>query len=182
MKQLTSKLSLVVLASCIGVSPAAFCADGRITFTGNVTAQTCKINGNGSGSNDFTVTLPTVSSSALASTGQTAGRTPFSIALSDCTPKSGNVHSYFEPGSTVNTATGNLVLNSGGASNVEIGVLNNDLTAIKIGAADASQNSKSVGIDGSGSATLPFYAQYVATGTATAGAASSSVMYTLVYQ
>lgn len=178
----TKLIYTLVLAGAATATQFASAADGTITFSGNVTAQTCTINGNGSSSNNFTVTLPTVSTSALASAGQTAGRTPFSIALTACTPASGNVRVYFEPGPTVDTSTGNLILASGGATNVQIGLLNADLTAIKLGAADASQNSKSVAISATGAATLPFYAQYFSTGTATAGAANSSVMYTLAYQ
>ncbi|MDR9865139.1 fimbrial protein [Pseudomonas baetica] len=179
-------ISLLFLAGVTAASQTAFAADGTITFSGNVTAQTCTINGNGngngSGSKDFTVTLPVVSASALTSAGQTAGRTPFNIALTACTPSSGNVHAYFEPGPTVDMATGNLKLTGSGATNVQIGLLNEDFTVVKVGAADASQNSKAVPISAAGAATLPFYAQYVATGAATAGVANSNVLYSLVYQ
>jgi major type 1 subunit fimbrin (pilin) len=175
-------ISALFVAGAAMVAQGAFAADGTITFTGNISAQSCTINGNGSGSKDFTVALPTVSASTLAAAGATAGRTPFNIALSDCTPASGNVHTYFEPGPTVDSATGMLVLNAGGASNVEIGLQNSDFSNIVVGAADASQNSKSVAISESGAATLNYYAQYVATGVASAGAANSSVMYTLSYQ
>jgi len=175
-------VSALILASTAMVAQLASANDGTITFNGQVTAQTCTINGNGTGAKDFLVTLPSVSTSALAGAGQTAGRTPFSIALSACTPDSGNVHTYFEPGITTDASTGNLKLDAGGASNVQIGLLNSDFTPIKAGFADASQNSKPVVI-ASGSATLSYYAQYVATGGAAgAGAANSSVMYTLVYQ
>ena len=105
-----------VLATAIAVAAAmpavSQAADGTITFTGQITSQTCTISGNGAGKN-LTVTLPTVSTSALATAGTTAGRTPFNIALSNCTPNSGNVSTYFEPGATVDTATGQLVNASG---------------------------------------------------------------------
>ena len=64
-----------------------------VTNNGLDTAHTFTINGKGSGAMDFLVTASSVSTSALAGAGQTAGRTPFSIALSACTPDSGNVHS-----------------------------------------------------------------------------------------
>lgn len=177
-----TKLLLTSAIACAAMASSfAHAADGTITFNGSITAQTCTINGNGTGAKDFTVTLPKVSASTLAGAGKTAGRTAFSIALSGCTPNSGNVHVYFEPGATTDGATGNLILNSGGASNVQIGLLNADFSPIKAGFADASQNSKNVAI-ASGTATLPYYAEYVATGTATAGAANSSVMYTLSYE
>jgi major type 1 subunit fimbrin (pilin) len=179
----TRLISAAILASAAVTSQFAFASDGTITINGQVTAQTCTINGNGSGSNNFTVTLPTVSASALATAGQKAGATPVNIALTACTPASGNVHTYFEPGPTVDTATGNLIVATGGAQNVEIGFANAaDLSQIVLGAADASQNSQSTAIGTDGTATLKYYAQYVATGAATAGAANSTVMYTLVYQ
>lgn len=186
----TKLISALLLAGAATASQVAFAADGMITFSGNVTAQTCTINGNGSGSKDFTVTLPTVSTSALASSGATAGTTPFNIALTACTPTTGTnaakaVHAFFELGSTVNTTTGNLIVSPGNSSakNVEIQLLNaSDQSAVKIGQADASQNSKPVNVSTSGAATLQFYAQYYATGAATAGAANSSVMYSIVYQ
>lgn len=192
----TKLLSTLVLIGSTAISQVAAAAtngDGTITFNGAVSAQTCTINGNGTGAKNFTVTLPTVSSSTLATSGQTAGRTSFSIALTNCTPATGNVHTYFEPGTTTDIQTGNLILDSSNtsnaagtvpknvATNVEISLLNSDTSPIKAGAADASQNSKPVPITG-GSATLNYYAQYIATGAATAGTANSSVMYTISYQ
>lgn len=176
----TKLISALIFASAAMASQFAAAADGTITFTGNVTAQTCTINGGGA-NNNFTVALPTVSASSLAAAGQTAGRTPFKIALTACTPATGTVHTFFEPGPTTDLATGNLIVATGGASNVEIGLLNSNFSAIKAGAADASQNSQTAAIT-AGSATLNYYAQYTATGAATAGAANSSVMYTLSYQ
>ncbi|PRE84487.1 fimbrial protein, partial [Burkholderia gladioli] len=74
-------MAKMLLLGGLCFSPFVFAADGTITFMGNVTAQTCTINGNGSGSKNFTVTLPTVSASSLATAGATAGATPFNIAL-----------------------------------------------------------------------------------------------------
>jgi major type 1 subunit fimbrin (pilin) len=165
-------LSLAALAPAISQA-----ADGTITFQGNITAQTCKISGNGGGK-DFTVTLPTVSTSSLTAAGATAGRTPFRIALTECSG-SGNVATYFEPGPTIDTTTGQLKSN-GTATNVQVGLLNNDFSKIMLGAAQSSQNSKPIAI-ASGAANLDYVAQYVATGAATAGAVNSSVMYTIIY-
>lgn len=172
--------ALIVAGTAMGAQ-FAHAADGTITFNGQITAQTCTINGNGSGAKDFTVTLPTVSAKTLAAAGATAGSTGFQIGLSGCTPNSGNVHTFFEAGPTTDTTTGNLKLNAGGAANVQIGLLNSSFQPIKAGFADGVQNSTSVAIS-SGSATLQYYAQYVATGAASAGAANSSVLYTIAYQ
>jgi major type 1 subunit fimbrin (pilin) len=162
-------------------APAAFAADGTITINGQVTAQTCTISGNGGGK-DFTVTLPTVSASALTTPGATAGRTPFNVALSKCTPNSGNVAVYFEPGATVDASTGRLVNTaSSGAGNVQVGLLNSDNSEIRLGGALATQNSKPVALTG-GAVTLGYFAQYVATGQATAGSVTTSTLYSIVYQ
>ncbi len=174
-------LRAVAIGSILGIaSLGAHAADGTITFNGNVTAQTCTISGNGGG-NNFTVTLPTVSASTLGAGGATAGRTPFSIALTNCTPTSGNVHTFFEQGPTIDTTTGNLIVATGGATNVELQLQNSDFSVIALNKADGSQNSKSAVIS-TGAAALNYYVQYIATGAATAGAANSSVMYTMSYQ
>lgn len=182
-KNMKSILPVIAITTGSLLSLASFgadAADGTITFSGKVTAQTCTISGNG-GTNNFTVALPAVSAASLATTGATAGRTPFNIALSGCTPNSGTVHTFFEQGPTIDTTTGNLLVSAGGASNVEIQLQNSDFSSIALNKADAAQNSKSVAIS-AGKATLNYYAQYIATGAATAGGADSSVMYTMSYQ
>lgn len=180
-KSMTAVGVAVIALSTHGAFAAGAVADGQITFTGEVTAQTCTINGNGTGSANFTVALPTVSATTLASAGATAGRTPFNIALTGCTPDSGSVHTFFEAGPTIDAATGHLVLDAGGATNVEIGLQNADFSDIALGQADGSQNSRSASIN-AGSATLNYYAQYVSLGGAKPGAANSSVMYTMSYE
>ncbi|MCY1280318.1 Major fimbrial subunit SMF-1 [compost metagenome] len=176
--------AMIVAGAALG-SQGVFAADGQINFTGQVTAQTCSIDGNGSGGVDFTVNLPTVSVSTLAAAGETAGNTPFTIALSNCTPDSGNVHTFFEAGPTTNLATGNLTLTDGvaAAGNVEIQLLNGgDQSQIMVGYADAAQNSRSVALN-AGAATLSYSAQYVAVGGgAVPGLANSYVQYSIAYQ
>ncbi|WP_370681382.1 fimbrial protein [Comamonas sp. GB3 AK4-5] len=174
---------LTALVLC-GVTTLASAFDGTITFTGEVTSNTCTISGNG-GSNNFTVTLPRVSATALNTAPEhVAGRTAFNIALTACNPTGGNVRTYFEPGPTVNLGTGRLTT---AVTNVEIGLLNADFSNIKIGAADGStpgttQNSQTVPISGTGTATLPYFAEYNAlAGAAGTGPVNTSVRYTLIY-
>jgi len=159
--------------------PAAQAADGTINFRGSVTSQTCKASGNGGSTSDFTVMLPNVSVASLAS-GKTAGRTPFSIALSNCNPKTGYVRTMFEAGTSVDTVSGRLRPDAGGAANVQVGIANADFSDIKIGQALASQNTAAVALV-DGNATLRYFAQYVATGTAGSGAVNTRVTYVLVY-
>lgn len=171
----------IVTAALIGLgvySSCAMAADGKITVTGNIVAQTCNIAGT-SGQN-VTVTLPTVGASALASSGQTAGATPFAINLSNCPSGLKNAQTRFEVGPTVNPTSGNL-LNStgaGSATNVEVQLLNNNFNAINL---STNANSQVVPISG-GSATMGYYAQYIATGAAGAGSVNTSVQYSMTYQ
>lgn len=186
----TSILAASVLLAAL--SPAASAYDGTITFTGRITSNTCTISGNGGGT-DFTVALPPVSASTLGTAGNIAGRTPFNIQLTGCTPDTGDVAVYFEPGATVDLATGRLTNTAvttpategteavTAATNVQIGVLNADLTNIAVGSAFASQNSQQVAITG-GTAAMQYYAQYVATGgAATLGVFTSALTYSVVY-
>lgn len=177
------KSKILTALALWSISTLAFAVDGTITFTGEITANTCSISGNG-GNSDFTVALPKVSATALnTAPDHTAGRTAFNIALSGCSPN-GNVRTYFEPGSSVNLTTGRLTT---AVANVEIGLLNADFTSIKIGAADGStpgttQNSQTVAISGTGTATLPYFAEYNAPGgTTNTGPVNTTVRYTLIY-
>ncbi|MDR5856700.1 fimbrial protein [Caballeronia sp. LZ062] len=180
------KKSLIsaVIAGLLGVAASgAFASDGTITFNGALTASTCTINGNGTSSKDFTVTLPTVSTSTLTASGQTAGATSYNIALSACAPvtASSKAAVFYEAGTTVDPADGRLIVAAGGAKNVKLELLNQDQTQIKAGYSRDLQNSKPADIS-SGSATLSYEVRYYATGATSAGAANSSVVYSIDYQ
>ena len=74
------------LAMAFGLmSGNAFAADntGTITFNGELTDTTCKVDIEGQGP-DATITLPTVSTATLTAAGQVTGRTGFNMNLSDC--------------------------------------------------------------------------------------------------
>ena len=172
------KLLITSLLAIAALAPAAsFAADGTITFNGSITAQTCTING---GTSNFTVTLPKVSTTAFATTGAKAGATKFTIALTNCTPASGNARAYFEAGTNVDYTTGRLK-NNGAAANVQIGLATVAGADIVIGAASGSQNTTWAPIT-SGSANLDYLAQYVSTGAVGAGAVTTSVTYTIEFQ
>ena len=175
-----SKVSVALaLVAAASFSQPAFAVDGTITFTGAVSATTCTINGNETGSNNFDVLMPTVGVDSLASAGETAGNTPFTIRLTACTPDTGMVHTLFEPGAGGNAATGNLTIAAGGAANVEVRLLNGDESPINVTVADAAQNSHAVALVG-GEATLPYIAQYFALGPAGAGTVHATSKYTII--
>lgn len=172
---LASLLALTALAPTISQA-----ADGTITVTGQVTANTCTITSGSAG--NHTVNLPPVSANALKNVGDTAGRTPVLISLSSCTPATGKVSLFFEPGVGTDMTTGKLK-NSAAAtpSNVEIGLLNADFSAIALNQGKSNQNSQEVDLT-TGAADLRYYAEYVAaTSAATAGAVEASTAFTIIY-
>ncbi|WP_233848554.1 fimbrial protein [Paraburkholderia sp. HD33-4] len=179
--KLAPSLACAAVAAAIGMPCAAFAADGMIVFNGNITAQTCTISGDG-GNKSFVVTLPSVSSSELSTSGAVAGNTPFNITLTNCSPDSGTASTYFEPNTDVNVTTGRLQNNRGSASNVEVRLRNKDRSIIQLGVAQSGQNSQSATIT-DGSATLDYFAEYVATdGPASAGSVRTSAFYSIAYQ
>lgn len=175
MKKITLAASVVVL----GMS-SAFAADGTITINGAVSTKSCNIE---TGSKNIIVTLPTVSKQSLAAVGQVAGRTPFTIKLSNCS--GGKVATYFEPGATVDFNSGRLKNVTGSATNVQVQLLGDNNAFIPIlaaGAGGAQTNSQFVDVADLGSTNLNYYAEYYATGASTAGTVGTSVQYNLVYQ
>ncbi|MEJ0003875.1 MAG: fimbrial protein [Pararobbsia sp.] len=167
-----------------------------LSFDGKVTAQTCKINGLDKNAN-LTVKLPTVSTSALVKSGDTAGTTPFELKLTECKTASGTAFPHFEPGASIDPTTGRLIntgTGNGLAENVQVALLNENLSPIDLKAAPLMQNVKigelkpittGSGADAqtTGEATLKFFAQYVATGgAATAGIVNTTVQYAMMYE
>jgi len=182
-------ISAALFAAMGLTSLSAAAADGKITFTGNISDVTCTIKGgdntNG-GAKDFTVELQSVSRTALASAGQVAGDVPFSVIIggsgqAGCT--NGKLAKmWFESSTpTIDAANGGRLKNtaSGGATNVLVGLLNKAGANINL--------SNNTGGDGSqetiagNTATLQYTAQYYATGAAGAGDVNTYVNYSVVY-
>lgn len=180
-----SAMSALAIVISSVFTASALAADGTITINGQITDTTCTIAVDG-GSNDATVTLPTVSSSTLSAAGETAGATPFNISLSNCSGTSLNTAStYFEPGAYVDSETGRLNIDStatDAATNVQVELLNAERNAIVAGASVAN-GQKDIPVDiSSGSGILNYFAQYYATGASTAGSVTTQVDYTMVYE
>lgn len=189
-----SKLALAAtLALALGTAgfapQTAHAADtGTITINGKVISQTCEITGgagtNG-GSTDFTVTLPVVNASDLSNANQTAGKTNFSLALSNCpTSPTVSVGAKFYSASNVD-ANGNLsnTATTSAASNVAIQLLdkNDDAIALTSDVASAVNTDSGEPIT-NGNATLNYAAQYISVpGSATAGNVKTTVTYQITY-
>lgn len=176
-------MSGVGLISALALPGLARASDGTITFNGALVDSTCTVKVNNAGTGDGTVTLPTVVTSILATTGDTAGATRFTLDISGCTAVTGKttVNAFFESGANVNPATGNL-LNTGTATKVAVQLFpeNNLTTQIKPG--ETGQAKAADILLSATSGTLNYVAQYYATADGpTAGTFVSSVTYSLVY-
>lgn len=172
----------LVAAGLLSTPLVANAADGTIYFSGSVVSPGCVVAARSMPA-EINVTLPPVATSTLDEAGRTAGRTPFFITVAGCDADATQLRTYFEPGPTVNLNSNNLLLEAGAdaATNVELQILNADLSKVRLGAPSELQNSQPV-TTADGEASIRYYAEYVATGEATAGVANSSVMFTLVYR
>jgi major type 1 subunit fimbrin (pilin) len=184
MKYLNIALSLCFLTPMgILVSGSAWASDGTISFTGAVVASTCVVTLNG-GSSSGTVTLPSVPTTILAASGNTAGPTNFTLNLTGCGLVTGKttVNAFFEAGSTVNPVTGNLI-NSGAATNVALQLLVASTSAQIIPGSPTQAQPTGVTLIATPGASgdLNYVVQYYATGVSTAGTVTSSVTYSLAY-
>lgn len=177
-------LALVAGLGIIAAPQAASAATGILYFSGKIEDSTCIVTG-GAGTDqrvgDITVTLPTVQKSDLRA-GQHAGDTPFELIIggdSSCTD--GRVKLWFETAQSplINPSTGNLVNNAlSGATNVEIALLNDSKAPINLYANTGSTEGTVSG----NTATLKYWAQYIATGgDATSGPVETNVVYSVAY-
>lgn len=140
-----------------------------------VTVSACTVN---TASQNLVVTLPDVTANTLTTTGATSGLTPFQINLTCNAGATASITmstaSYYGSSSlgVVAPTTG-----SGYAANVGVQLLqSNGTTPVNFGTA------QSVGTTPSGTLSIPFYAQYYATGAAGAGNVSATVTFTMTYQ
>ncbi|WP_288821446.1 fimbrial protein [uncultured Leclercia sp.] len=180
------KNTILSAAAIMTIASSAWAADtGTIQFNGAVTETTCTINVDGA-SNDATVTLPTVSASSLSTATSVSGKTQFNLSLSNCSGGELTAKAFFEPGSTVDSATGRLINTdtTDPATNVSLQLLDGTTdAAINVGDyAQASGTDGYVNIE-AGSATLPYSVQYYAEAdNVGAGAVASKVTYSISYQ
>ncbi|WP_242540395.1 fimbrial protein [Trinickia mobilis] len=171
---ITLAASVAILAGASAHAEASPSVELR--FKGSYVAATCTV----VGSANISVTLPTVNTRSLATSGNTAGATVFTIPV-QCDGGLSRVRAYFQSGATTDANTGNLIVQSvageTSASNVQVALKNMDGTAIKVG--DRS-TMKTVPIT-SANTTIPmnFIASYYSTGAATAGAVQTFVTYVL---
>ncbi|MBB1202671.1 type 1 fimbrial protein [Enterobacteriaceae bacterium 89] len=182
------KIAIIAAMSTLFAAGVQAAGYGIINFTGTVTSQTCNASVGGAGNTGTTagtVTLPAVQAGVLSAAGVTAGQTSFNVAVAGCAAANpagaGTVKALFEKGTTVD-ANGRLTnQTAGGASNVVLQLIDGSSNAA-INVGDASQTTGGYATITGSAATLPYAVRYYATGAATAGAVTSSVTYSLIYQ
>jgi len=181
------KLIYAISAGVLALSSSVYAADGTINFTGDITANTCTINGSQPGAAVQTIALGSIPASALATEGQTAGNKNFSLELSDCTTALTSVAARFES-LDLASPDGRLKLSPAvapaiNAENVEIIIYdaNGNMQPVNGEIPAASYVDLSTG-GATKDATLNYIAAYYATGEATVGTANSVISYTLSYQ
>lgn len=182
MKKLVLAASLVAVFGMTGMAQAA--STGTISFEGELTATSCDVNVDGQGT-DATIKLPTAGINQLTTAGQTAHRTGFNMALTNCAGTLKTVSAFFEAGPTVDLVSGLLKNSSGTATNVSLQLLDASsptYAAIKAGSGNQASDTTYVAYDASGNANLPYAVQYYAEGATTAGTVKSSVVYSLQYK
>ncbi|MFK3663529.1 fimbrial protein [Scandinavium sp. NPDC088450] len=175
-------LMVTALAATGFVSASHAASTGTITFNGQLTATTCDANVDGQGP-DATIVLPTIGTNQLTAAGDTAGRTGFNIALTNCAGTLQTASAFFEAGSTVDQVTGRLKNTGGDASNVSLQLRELDGAEPVIQAGNSNQTANATYYDiSSGAADLPYSVEYYADGATTAGTVNSSVIYSIQYQ
>lgn len=176
----TKAMTLPLLMSAALVSGQALANSANtINFQGEVSDETCSVSVNGNESAPL-VLLPTVGVNELNATGEIAGKTDFTVAISGCTGSTNSTRvSTVFIGNNVST-TGNLK-NSGNAENVEIQLLDTEgkemnLTGTYVGDGDLTLSP------GETEKSATYSAQYYATNPVTAGTVSASLQYAVTYQ
>jgi major type 1 subunit fimbrin (pilin) len=159
---------------------ATHAADGTVAVGGSVVDTTCSISVNGSGPN-ATVALPPVSTGSLKVNPSSAGTTPFTIALSNCSGVATKAIAQFEGNEAYITGAGALV-NYGTAFRVYVRLLNAQRQPIDLNTGGNNQiGINAVTISG-GAANLQYFAEYYAPGGAGAGTVQAYAQYTMQYQ
>ncbi|MHA6427134.1 fimbrial protein [Escherichia coli] len=182
-----SNIVLTLVATVGIISTAHSASTGTITFNGELTANTCDAVVDNQNA-DAIVTLPTVGINQLENQGQTAGRTGFNIALSNCASALTAASAFFAAGPSVDFASGHLKNtdeSDGGAKLVSLQLRDEAPGAgskiIQAGNGNQATGTQYVDVI-SGTANLPYSVEYFADGTATAGNVTSNVVYFIQYK
>lgn len=168
-----------LLAATLSSTAAMAVSNNTISFQGEVTDETCSVAVNGNGTKPV-ILLPTVSSSDLSASGDTAGMVTFDIGLTGCTGSSTETKiSTVFVGNQV-TSNGNLG-NTGTAGNVEVQILDTTSKAIDLTNGFTGKGDLVLAADAT-EASATYSAQYYANAAAKAGTVEATLQYAVSYQ
>lgn len=185
------KKSIIALALLVaGTANAQYngAYDGIVKFEGEVVDQTCKVVVGTALSNNYqTVTLPKVAETSLATKGDKAGTTPFSINLEGCkaTSTTQMVKAQFVLSPNVDVDNEYTLKNTATttpATNVNLQLANIDASKVIAIGNPADDNVEATNLNNQETGTLRYNVQYYATNAATAGKVASEVEYNIVYE
>jgi type 1 fimbria pilin len=170
-------------ANCNGASTSASLGTHLTVNAGTkVSLQGCTVN---AGSTGLTVTLPTIASRALSTTGSTAGETPFNINLSCQAGTTVLITMSAANANATNTGVINSTTGTGFATKVGVQLLyagtnvNGSVTPTPV----TFNTAQNLGASPSGAMAIQYYAQYFATGTpVTAGNVAATATFNMSYQ
>jgi len=188
MKQFVIAAAIALSLGAAASASAQTSAGGTITFTGAINDATCTVSG-GAGTNggtgNFAVSLDPVNADQLAAAGDIAAPKRFDVIIGgpgQGTCQDGKVAtmSFLTSSTQIDPVTGALAnALAGEATNVEIQLADGVLAA-PINLADA--NNGTVATIANNTATIPYFAQYLAVnGASTPGLVSTSVVYAVRY-
>ncbi|MGE8657907.1 MAG: fimbrial protein [Achromobacter sp.] len=151
---------------------------GKVNFNGKLIVDTCAVM---SGSENQTVTLPTVSTQSLSAANDTAGSTPFQIHVDNCPSSINQVAAHFE---MTNMEPGhftlkNLASGPNAATQVTVQLVEADGSELKVGS-----TGRAFAVTGTGAsrgATMTYGGQYFALGATTPGTVQTYAEFTLAY-
>ncbi len=194
----TSKLKKNILASILVLTGGmlsnlsmANAYDGKITFLGKINNATCEIsggntNGTETTSPNFSVTLPTVSTTAFKTQGDRAGDTEFYIKLKGANCLAGDGYAIkFEKISSsefIDAKTGYLKnMRPTGAKNIQLVISDENKSDFDFTTSRDTSPTKKRG-DADEETIFNFGVQYVSTGASvTPGDIEGNIYYSVVY-
>ena len=168
----------LLLATVLVTAAFSAQAANTIRFQGEVATQTCTVAVNDSATP--TVLLPTVPVSALATSGDTAGETPFTVKLTNCTVAATDtaIGTVFLAN---NLTSKNRIGNTGTATNVSLELTGGVGSSTVLNMNGASSNAGLVLKSGDTEASHDFAVRYHAEGASSAGTVKGSVQYAVTY-
>jgi len=166
---------LFMLLACSAFTAVSHAADGTINFTGTITDVACIVT---PATANQTVTMGTVSASALANVGDTAAPSRFDIVLTHCPATATRAMVKFDGPADANNSSLLALTNSAGKANgVAVGIYEGDAnTLIAVGSPSASRT-----LSATADTTFNFFAKYVATGPVVPGSANAVSDFTVIY-